>query len=92
MVAIRAKEIYSNNEEAYAFYLKTIEIIKDNAIVAFKRACEYFNGNSSRTGITVISEDRFGEITGVSGQQLTDILLYLYENGITEKQGGMIVL
>lgn len=92
IISKEATEKYAGTYLAYNYYEKTVARLEENARTGYKVLCEYFNGLTTRTGLSVVSEDRAIEVLGLNNYDGKRVLVMMYELKLTERQNGMVVI
>lgn len=92
MITEKVVKKYGQGEKAYQIFKNGVKYYEEAAKEGYRVLCEYFNGSASRTGISVVPEERCIDVMGYDVAEGSMVLAMMYELNITEKQGGLVVL
>lgn len=92
MLAQEAVNKYNDMRDAECYYEKLLRHYTERAKICYKNLCIYFNGDSERTGRSVVPEEKSIEVLGLDSFEGSRIIAMMYELKITERQnGGMVI-
>lgn len=92
MLAQEAANKYDDMRDAECCYEKLLRHYTEQAKICYKNLCIYFNGDSERTGRSVVPEEKCIEVLGLDSFEGPRIIAMMYELKITERQnGGMVI-
>lgn len=92
MLAQEAVNKYNDMRDAECYYEKLLRHYTERAKICYKNLCIYFNGDSERTGRSVVPEEKCIEVLGLDSFEGSRIIAMMYELKITERQnGGMVI-
>lgn len=92
MLAQEAANKYDDMKDAECCYEKLLGYYTRCAVTCYKKLCIYFNGDSERTGCSVVPEEKCIEVLGLDSFEGSRIIAMMYELKITERQnGGMVI-
>lgn len=92
MLAQEAVNKYNDMRDAECYYEKLLRYYTERAKTCYKKLCIYFNGDSERTGRSVVPEEKCIEVLGLDSFEGSRIIAMIYELKITERQnGGMVI-
>lgn len=92
MLVQEAVNKYDDMRDAERCYEKLLSHYTERAKICYKNLCIYFNGDSERTGKSVVPEEKCIEVLGLDSFEGSRIIAMMYELKITERQnGGMVI-
>lgn len=65
MLAQEAVNKYNDMRDAECYYEKLLRYYTERAKTCYKKLCIYFNGDSERTGRSVVPEEKCIEVLGL---------------------------
>ena len=92
VLAQEAVNKYDDMRDAEWYYEKLLRHYTERAKTCYKKLCIYFNGNSERTGSSVVPEEKCIEVLGLDSFEGARIIAMMYELKITERQNGGVVI
>lgn len=92
MLAQEAVNKYDDMRDAEWYYEKLLRHYTERAKICYKNLCIYFNGDSERTGRSVVPEEKCIEVLGLDSFEGSRIIAMMYELNITERQKGSMVI